>query len=858
MKLVELWSEALGIKKEVISIAANFFDLGGHSLTTTTLLSTIHRDLDVRIPLAEMFKNPTITGLSTYIKSLETEETFTSETPETPETSQKSQILQDKYENIEPIEEKEYYPLSSAQKRLYFLQQLDLNGIGYNMPLVLPLDKDIDKERLEYALNRLISRHESLRTSFQTVNEEAVQRIHKKVTFNLEYYNLATEDTEDTEGEKEKRRVENFIRPFDLTKAPLMRSALLKHPEGNYTWLIDIHHIISDGTSHNILTQDFMRLYKGDSQLEPLPIQYKDFAQWQNRLFAGGKIESQEKYWLDLFTGEIPSLDLPTDYKRPAVFTFAGDSYRLAFSGAEAALFKKLNRQSGGTLYMNMLAALNTLFNKYTGQEDIIIGCGIAGRSHANLQGIVGVFINTLALRNYPHGEMPYDIFLKEVIDNSIKAFENQDVQFENLVEKLDIVKDLSRNPLFDIMMMGDNFYKSNAENTGEKFSEDEYHGITSKFDMTFFLVEANENFYIDIQYYSDIFKRETIQRMGSHLTKIIMAAGQNPAIKLRDIEIITDEEKRQLMVEFNDTGCDYPRDKTIHQLFIEQAAQTPDYIALHGCMDGWRHDSMDAWMDGEVARNVSLTYRQLNDQSDRLAGLLTEKGVLPDNIVAIKIERSVEMIIGIMGILKSGGAYLPIDPEYPQERIDYMLKDSNTKILITNDEQEKKINCQCSIVNCQLSINGCPRRGLQHSAFITQHSNHLCYVIYTSGSTGRPKGVTITYRNVVNFIQGITALIDFSVGKTILALTTICFDIFFLETLLPLVKGLKVVIASVDQQRDPRLLADALIKNKIDMLQITPSRLKLLMDCDNDLICVAGSLYAAAEARSYIVRCNG
>ncbi|HLP62049.1 MAG TPA: amino acid adenylation domain-containing protein, partial [Candidatus Deferrimicrobium sp.] len=386
-KLVELWGEVLGIGKEVIGIESNFFELGGHSLKVITLIAKIHRELDVRIPVDEIFKTPHIKGLAEFIKHLAT-----------------GQPLQDKYAAIEPTEEKEYYPLSSAQKRLYFLQQLDLNGTGYNMPRVLSLDKEIEKDRLEAALKQLIDRHESLRTSFQWVNEEVVQVVHKNVQFKVEYF--ATDEHGQTQTLS---KVKSFIRPFDLSRAPLIRSGLIKQPDGNYTWLVDTHHIVSDGTSLTILTEDFMRLYRGETQLEPLDIRYRDFAHWQNRLFESGAIESQEKYWLALYEGELPRLDLPTDSTRPAVFTFAGDSYGFKLTGKEVVLFKALCRQSGGTLYMNMLAALNTLFYKYTGQEDIIIGSGIAGRRHANLQGIVGMFVNTLAMRNYPEAEMSYN-----------------------------------------------------------------------------------------------------------------------------------------------------------------------------------------------------------------------------------------------------------------------------------------------------------------------------------------------------------------------------------------------------------------------------------------------------------------
>ncbi|MCU0286117.1 MAG: amino acid adenylation domain-containing protein, partial [Acidobacteria bacterium] len=498
-KLAALWAEVLNIEKESIGIEANFFELGGHSLKVMALTAKIHREFNIQVPVDAIFKTPNIKGLSEYIAKAS------------------QQRLQDKYTAIEPIEEKEYYPLSSAQKRLYFLQQLDLQGTGYNISRVVPLGKEIDRDRLEWALKQLIHGHESLRTSFHMIAGELVQKIHEHVEFAIK--TLATEVTEVTEklGDRQEKTdlatdacgVHGQTRPFDLSQAPLIRSGLILHPDGNHTLLVDIHHIAADGTSMTILTEDFMRLYKGDgnAQLEPLQTRYRDFAAWQNDLFASGAIASQETYWLELLAGELPCLDLPVDSKRPAIFTFAGDSYELKLTAEETGLFKALCRRSGGTLYMNMLAVLNTLFYKYTGREDIIIGSGIAGRRHANLQGIVGMFVNTLVMRNYPHPGMPYELFLKEVITNSIKAFENQDVQFEDLVDKLDVERDTSRNPVFDIMMIVQNFRRvSDRENLEVEYTAMPEMNMplntTSKFDMTFSVIEQEEDILINLQYY--------------------------------------------------------------------------------------------------------------------------------------------------------------------------------------------------------------------------------------------------------------------------------------------------------------------------------------------------------------------
>jgi amino acid adenylation domain-containing protein/non-ribosomal peptide synthase protein (TIGR01720 family) len=681
-KLVSIWAEVLNVDKEVIGIDSNFFELGGHSLKATILISMIHKGLNVKMPLSELFRIQTVRGLAEYIHH----------------------AGEDQYTIIKPVEKREYYPLSSAQKRLCFLQQLDLESTSYNIPQVFSLGKDIDKIKMESILKKLIARHESLRTSIELVEEEPVQRVHANVAFKIEYYDLATEATGSTGITRELDPlspepavlstqpaavpISSFIRSFDLSRAPLIRSIIIKLADNNHIWMVDMHHIISDGTSLTVLTEDFIALYSGE-ELPGIRIQYKDFSQWQNHLFESGRIKVQEDYWLELYSGGVPQLELPADCKRPEVFTFEGDKYSFKLEREEAVEFRSLGFRHGGTLYMNILTALNTLFYIYTGQTDIAIGCGIAGRRHADLQGIIGMFVNTLAMRNYPQGEKTYESLLKEVIAHSVKAFENQDLQFEELVDKLVLERDASRNPLFDIMMSVQNFRRAGEgviidQNAWqweqlpaptENLPSIDDKNTTSKFDMTFFVYEEEEDVFVDIQYYTAIFKRETIARLARHFKKVVKESAANPTIQLKAIDILSQQEKQQLLFQFNDTKTLYPREKTIGELFEEQVEKAPHHTAV-------------------VLGQERLTYKALDERSNQVANYLyCANGVVPGQPVGILMDRAISMIIVIVGILKAGGAYVPISPSFPGERIKTMAEDSGMKVLIGQKRYIKTLN---------------------------------------------------------------------------------------------------------------------------------------------------------------------
>ncbi|MBZ9636378.1 non-ribosomal peptide synthase/polyketide synthase [Clostridium sp. FP1] len=779
-KLVAIWKEVLATER--VGINDNFFELGGHSLKATTLVSKIHKELNVEVPLREIFKSPTIKGISEYIES--TEKSI--------------------YSSIEIVKEKEYYEASSAQKRMYMLQQFDLKSIGYNMPGVMQVEGRLNVERLEKSFVELIRRHETLRTSFETIEDKIVQRVNESVNFKLNCFEVGRIENQEKAVDS---IVKDFIKAFDLNKAPLLRVGLIKLEEDKHILIFDIHHIISDGVSMGILINEFSKNYEG-IELEQLRIQYKDYSEWQNSLLKSDLMKGQREYWTNIFKDEIPVLNMPTDFQRPLIQSFDGENISFKLDKELTKDLKRISKETGSTMYMVILSGVNILLSKYSGQEDIIVGSPIAGRPHADLEKIMGIFINTLAMRNHLDGSKTYEDFLKEVRGNALKAYENQDYQFDELVDKLSIPRDIGRNPLFDVMFTMQNMDSEEIELKGLVFKGYNQEQKVAKFDLTFSASEMVENIILNLQYSTKLYKRETIETMIEHFINILKAVSADTKIKLSEIEMLTEEEKYKLLYEFNDTYAEYSRDRTIHELFEEQVEKSPDNIAI-------------------VFEDKKLTYRELNEKANRLARNLRAKGVKPDSIVGIMVERSFEMIVGIMGILKAGGAYLPIDPEYPVDRISYMLEDSKIQILLTQQHLLNKLEFDGEKLN--LSDEFIYAYSMENLENINT-SKDLVYIIYTSGSTGNPKGVMVNHKALNNFGVSVCNRIDLLMYKNILCLTTITFDIFALETLVPLLKGIKIVIADENEQVNSLKLNEIIIKNNIEVLQITPSRLQLLM----------------------------
>jgi len=818
-KLAQIWSEVLDRDAwdASIGIDNNFFEMGGHSLKASVIAWKIHKELNVKIPLAEIFEIPTIRGLAEYIKG----------------------TAENRYASIEPVEKKEFYVLSSAQKRLYILHQMDPESTAYNIPEVIPLGEEPDLGKFEETFIKLINCHESLRTSFHMIGDEPSQRIHDKVEFAIGYYDLTAKTREDTRSENEIHRssfiIHHFVRPFDLSQAPLLRVGLIKTGDVRYLLMVDMHHIISDGVSHDILVRDFMKLYEG-REVALLRIQYKDFSKWQNRENEKENLKHQEAHWLKEFAGEIPVLDLQADYVRPTIQSFEGSVLVFEVPVEEIEAIKALALGHGSTLFMALLSVFYVFLSRLSGQEDIIVGTPIAGRRHADLEKIIGMFVNTLALRNYPTGEKSFLEFLEEVKQQTLEAFENQEYQFEDLVEKVAIERNTGRNPLFDVMFVLQNINTEHDDSSREQITEDsgnrsaqdstltDYQNIiqTSQFDFTFNAIERDEGFLFSFLYCTKLFKKETIERFATTYKKIISSIAKEPGMKLSQIEVIGEEERNQVLYNFNNTDCPYPGDKSLHQLFEDQAAKRGDSIAVISMEHGTRSTNRTVGIG-----TMSITYRQLNEKSDQLACYLREKGVTPDCIVGIMVERSLEMIVGIFGILKAGGAYLPIDSGYPQERVRYMLTDSNAKILVSGVNEVIDLN-QLTDATTPTRLSP-PTYPLTHSP--TQRSpSNLAYIIYTSGSTGRPKGVMLQHRSVVNRLNWMQKAYPIGYEDIILQKTPYIFDVSVWEIFWWSLHGASVCLLACGEEKNPGAIIDAIEKNKVTTMHFVPAMLNTFL----------------------------
>jgi amino acid adenylation domain-containing protein len=780
-EIATIWKKILGFYG--IGMDDNFLELGGDSLKAITMLAALQKKMNVRVPLAEIFEAPTIRELSQFIKK----------------------SAKETYAAITPAEEKEYYLLSSAQKRLYFLQQMSLDSTTYNVPEIIPLPTEFDGGKIEQTFKKLIKRHESLRTSLQMVNDTPVQRIHEDVEFNLELH-----EVNDSRSNWAQGFIKRFIRPFDLTKPPLIRAGLIKEENNGSILIVDMHHIISDMVSHEILEKDFLALY-GEKETPSLWLRYKDFSEWQQGESGKEYLNRQEKYWLKEFAGEIPVLELPYDYPRPLVQNFEGKSVDFKISEAETRALNAVALKGGGTLFMVLAAVVNILLAKLSGQEDIIIATPTVGRRNEDLGNIIGIFINTLPLRNFPAGNRTVREFLGDIKEKMLMASENQEYPFEEIVDKVLVNRDAARSPLFDVMFALQNMKtgaadpdKKTAFETGQQvqpgFSKKYEIDQAVQFDLTILALERDNGLFLSFKYCSKLFKKETVERFADYSRKIISILVDGPGIRISDIEVLSEAEKKQILVDFNQSRTPYPRDPSIHRLFEEQSEKNPHHIAVGG--------------------TSLVTYRQLNQSAHRLAGLLQEKGFKTGGIAGIMMERSIEMITALLAVLKSGGAYLPLDRKLPEERRKYMLADSSAKILLTSRGIESlsspeafnnrpKGTSSFGIWNLEFGIS--PRQGSQ-----------LAYVMYTSGSTGKPKGVMIEHGNVVRLVKN-TNFIRWTEEDRLLPTGAIAFDISTFEIWGTLLNGAALYLVEENVILDVEKLGKTIDKNNISILHLVP-----------------------------------
>ncbi|HJT73674.1 MAG TPA: amino acid adenylation domain-containing protein, partial [Chitinophaga sp.] len=715
-----------------------------------------------------------------------------------------TKLSKDKYTaSIAPAPESGHYPLSSSQKRLWVLSQLEEGNIAYNMPGVYVFEGKLDQAALTKAFNTLIARHESLRTVFREDKQGNVRQFinpQQKSSFSISFRDLRQEKEQEVKVERLVR--EEAVRPFDLYAGPLLRAGLLQVADNRWIFTYTMHHIISDGWSMNILIREVLQFYNayvnnGKNPLSPLRIHYKDYAVWQQEQLSGEQLQHHRNYWLQQFEGELPVLELRTDKPRPSIKTYSGGAVSKTIGRNITTALKSVAQEQGATLFMGLLAGVNALLHRYTGQEDFIIGSPIAGREHMDLDDQIGFYLNTLALRARFRGQDSYLDLLKHIKQVTLGAYEHQVYPLDELIDEMDFRRDRSRNPLFDVVMVLQNnesaYLKKKQELAGLQISE--YNGgghQISKFDLSFYFVEAGDEIHARLEYNTDLYAKETVLRLANHLEQLLAAIADYPSAPLCTLNYLSAAEKEQLLVGFNDTDCAYPREKTIVQLFEEQAALTPDNIAV-------------------AFKDVTLTYRELNEQANRLGDYLCSNyWIRPDDLVGIKLERSEKMIVAIMGILKSGGAYVPIDPAYPQDRIDFMLLDSGCKVVIDADEWVKFERHAD-----EYTVDNPPLANLP---------GDLAYVIYTSGTTGKPKGTLIEHNNVVRLLKTEKQLYDFRSTDVWTMFHSYCFDFSVWEMYGALLYGGKVVVVPAITAKDPEAFIDLLCREGVTVLNQTPS----------------------------------
>ena len=703
---------------------------------------------------------------------------------------------------IDPVARTEELPLSFAQQRMWFLYQMDRQNPAYNEALTIRLTGRLNIDILEQTINAIIQRHESLRTSFPMVEGKPIQKIAPSLKIKLLVVNLKDIPQEQID----KQIIEELQKPFDLTQSPLLRCTLFDLGYENYILVNVFHHIIIDGWSKGILFKELSKFYQAllsnsTVDLPELAIQYADFAVWQRQWLQGEILENQLNYWKKQLTGAPPLLELPTDKPRPATANFRGHSISFQIDSELTEKLKLLSQKSGVTLFMTLLAALNTLLFRYSGQDDILIGTPTANRNRQEIEPLIGFFVNTLVLRNSLEGNPTFSGLLQQARNVVLEAYANQDVPFEQVVDGLEIERSLSYNPLFQVM-----FALQNAPLNALKLPnlKAQYLAVENqriKFDLSLFLeeIETEKGSYLEgfWEYDGDLFTPERITRMVGHFQTLLKGIVANPQQTIGELPLLTESEKQQLLVEWNQTQTSYPDHYCIHQLFEEQVVKTPDAIAV---------------IDGEK----SLTYEQLNQKANQLAYYLQNLGVKTEDLVGICIERSVLMIIGLLGILKAGAAYIPLDPNYPSERLAYMLEDSAVSVLLTQENLVDTLPNYLGTIFCLDQDGKILDHHPQDNLLHPMTSENLAYVIYTSGSTGKPKGVLIQHQSLLNLVSWHQNAFDITTIDRVTQLAGIAFDASVWEIWPYLTAGACLAIVPPDLLTSPKQLQEWLIAKKI------------------------------------------
>ncbi|HEX8282851.1 MAG TPA: amino acid adenylation domain-containing protein [Pyrinomonadaceae bacterium] len=760
--LAGVWGQLLGVER--VGAGDNFFSLGGHSLLATQVMSRIRDTFGVEIALRELFEQPTLRALADCVDASRQAASPVGEAPPLVRAARTDAL-----------------PLSFAQQRLWFLEQLEPGGTAYNIPVALRLSGALDADALEASLNDLIRRHETLRTTFRVVGNEPAQVVAPFEPLALPLIDLSALPRERAEAEAVTLRDAEARRGFDLAEGPLLRVGLLRLAEDEHLLLVTMHHIISDGWSMGVLVREVAALYDAhragvEADLPELDIQYADYAAWQREYLSGEVLEQQLDYWKKQLAGAPPALELPADRPRPAVQSFRGAALTFSCSPELSDALRSLSRREGATLYMTLLAAFAALLKRHSGEGDVVVGSPIANRNRAETEGLIGFFVNTLAVRTRLGGDPTFAEALRGVRDVVLGAYAHQDVPFERVVEELKPERDLSRSPVFQVMFAWQNASSDELRLEGVRIAYEGARVETAKYDLGLTMWERDGVLEGLVDYSTDLYEGERIEKLTGHFVALLEKIVAGPEGRLSQLAALPEAETRRQLVEWNDTRAEYPRDLCVHELFEARAASEPNATAL-------------------LCEGVEISFGELNRRANRLARGLRRLGAGPETVVGLCLAQSAELPIAMLAVLKAGAAYLPLDPSYPAERLNYLLADSRAAVLLTERPLAEKFDDGAAQVLCLDALAAELAREPDANVESGVAPDNAAYVIYTSGSTGTPKGVVVPHRGLVNHATAVARRYGLRAADRVLQFAAPAFDVAAEEIFPTWLSGAAVVL---------------------------------------------------------------
>jgi amino acid adenylation domain-containing protein len=796
-----LWARALGVER--IGRDDNFFALGGDSILAAQLLGQAHAILKVDIPFRRFFEAPTMSGMTRSIEALR------AVPPDRPLPA------------LEPAPRGAPLPLSCAQRRLWFLDQLGLSGHAYHLLEVVRIRGPLATGALERSLQAMHARHEVLRTRLGSRDGQPHQLVDPAAPLPVARVDLGAAPAGERANQVSALAAAEVRQPFDLAQGPLLRATLVRLGDDEHVLLLAMHHVASDGWSYAVFWRELAALYAAEiagapSPLPALALQYADYASWEHRWLGDDALAPSLAYWKGQLAG-LSRLELATDRPRARVPTFGGARQPIAIPARLARALRRLSAAQGATTFMTLLAAFQTLLHRYSGQRDVAVGTLIAHRTRPELEGLIGFFVNTLVLRTDFTGDPTFADLLARVRDTALGAYDHQDVPFEKLVEELHPRRELGHHPLFQVLFIFQNTPRPPLELPGLILTPVEIDPGTAKFDLTLELAETPEGLGGWLEYNTDLFEAATMARMAGHLETLLEAIAADPTARVSRVPLLTAAERHQLLVEWNATAADYPREVSIPQLFTEQVERTPRAVAL---VDGGRQ----------------VTYEELNRSANQLAHYLGTLGVGPGVLVGVGLPRSAAVLVAMLGVLKAGGVYVPLDPAYPRERLSFILADGRLALVLTDEAGAPSFSAPGTRVACLDALRGDLARQRADDPDLRVRGGDLAYVIYTSGSTGQPKGVAAPHRQVVNRLAWMWRAYPFAPGEVACQKTALNFVDSIWECLGALLQGIPTAIVPDEVVRDLGALVGALANARVTRLWLVPSLLRALLERFPDL----------------------